>query len=551
MTAQLLLATAVPSGATGFQRTASIGDASVVEGNNLTRQVYFALTLSRPSNTEVDVVYNIAALGTATGGLCTSPGVDFEDRGGAFTVVRFPVLASGTTAVTKQIAVKVCPDSKLEPDETFTVALWNVTGGYTLLHNIGAGLIIDDDSSPALGVDTSIGDASLVEGDAGNRTLRFPVTLSQPTSVPVYIRYTVSSGSASCGALSHGIPTDPYTDCWNLNGTIRTLSIPAGSVGRAVQGPVVSDSAYEGDETFQVRLVSAQGATIHKGSSLGTILNDDTPCNNGQAAPAQYKKVVIFAFENRTWATVGGEGFGPGLPYLQALAKSCSYFSTWTEADISQASMTQYTAQITGAPQPSLINNCAPSISCSTTADSVFRQARMSGKTAINYVEGASVPCSAGSLGGPDNVAWVQTVPAMYLWDIGDRTACSSQVLPYNQFDPTNLPDFSFITPTPCHNGHQVFTCGSNTAVNDWARVNVEQVLQSQAYRRGEVAVFIWYDEDFPVPNMQIAPSATPGPFSTSGIGYGSTLKAWESMLGLPCLANACISPDMRSVGGF
>ena len=363
LTAQLLVGGAVPSGATGVQRTASIGDASVVEGNNHTRQIYFTLTLSRPSTTEVDVTYNIAANGTATGGLSTTPGVDVENRGSAFSTVRFPVLLSGMTALTKQVAVNVCPDLAAEPNETFSVALWNATGGYTLFHNVGSGLIIDDDASPASGASASLGDASLVEGDAGNRSLKFPVTLSEPAPVPVSVTYSVSSGSASCGAITGGVAANPYTDCWNLNGTTKTLSIPAGSVERSIQEPVFSDTAYEGNETFLVQIVSVQGAMVNRGTSVGTILNDDTACNNGQAAPSQYKKVVVFAFENRTWATLGGVGFGNGfeLPYLHALAQSCSYFSSWTEADPSQASMTQYTGQITGARQPSLVNNCAPS----------------------------------------------------------------------------------------------------------------------------------------------------------------------------------------------
>jgi iron complex outermembrane receptor protein len=48
-------------------------------------------------------------------------------------------------------------------------------------------------------------------------------------------------------------------------------------------------------------------------------------CNNGQAAPAQYQKVVVFSFENRTWSGVGGVGFG-SMPYLHSLA--ASYLST-------------------------------------------------------------------------------------------------------------------------------------------------------------------------------------------------------------------------------
>jgi hypothetical protein len=87
--------------------------------------------------------------------------------------------------------------------------------------------------------------------------------------------------------------------------------------------------------------------------------------------------------------------------------------------------------------------------------------------------------------------------------------------------------------------------------VDNWARTNVQNVLNSAAYRAGQVAVFIWYDEDSPVPNMQIAPTARRGPFGTGGIGYASTLKAWESMLGFPCLANACSAPDLRTVAGI
>ena len=259
-------------------------------------------------------------------------------------------------------------------------------------------------------------------------------------------------------------------------------------------------------------------------------------CNNGQAAPAQYQKVVVFSFENRTWSDVGGVGFG-SMPYLHGLAQSCSYFSSWTEPNTSQNSATQYAGQVTGAFQPGVVNDCSPSATCSTTADNIFRQARAAGKTAINYVEGATAGCSASG-----NAA--KHIPTLYMWGADDRTFCSAQTRPYSEFNPNSLPNFSFITPTLCNDGHDC----SNSTVDNWARTNVGSVLASAAYRAGNVAVFIWYDEDFPVPNMQIAPTARPGPFGTGGIGYASALKAWESMLGFPCLANACTAPDLRTV---
>ena len=529
--------------------TASVGDASVVEGNRLTRQVYFTVALSRPSTVPVTVVYSIGPNGSAVAGSCATPGTDFSDGGGGLVSLNFPVLATGVTAASRQIAVKVCGDTTPETDETFVVALWGVNSGYSLTRNVGTGTIIDDDTTPGAGVQVSIGDASLREGDSAARTLKFALTLSAPSPTPVTVGYVVTSGTASCGSS-----TNVSSDCWDYGGTTRSVTFPAGSVARSVTTTVFADRAYEGDESFTVHLANPLNASVFRAIGTGTILNDDTACNNGASAPAQYKHVVVFAFENRSWQSVGGEGFGSGLgtmPYFHNLAQSCSYFSSWSEADLTQSSMTQYTAQVTGALQPNLVNNCAPSATCSTTADNIFRQARVAGKTAINYVEGATTGCQAGSIAGPHTIGLVQTVPAMYLWSADDRANCLNQVRPYSEFDPSNLPDFSFITPTPCSNGHDFDTCGTNAAVNAWAATNMERVLQSQAYARGEVFVSIWYDEDSPVPNLQIAPTAVPGPFATSGVGYGSTLRAWQDMLGLPCLADACTSPDMRTVAGF
>ena len=72
-------------------------------------------------------------------------------------------------------------------------------------------------------------------------------------------------------------------------------------------------------------------------------------------------------------------------------------------------------------------------------------------------------------------------------------------------------------------------------------------MLESPSYRAGKVAVFVWYDEDTPVPNLWITPTARAGPLSVAGAGAYATLRAWQSMLGLPCLAGACDAADMRS----
>jgi hypothetical protein len=243
---------------------------------------------------------------------------------------------------------------------------------------------------------------------------------------------------------------------------------------------------------------------------------------------------VVFAFENRTWDEVG-LGFGASMPYLHRLGKQCAFFRDWRETDPGQSSLSQYVGQITGAPQPGTVDDCEPSRRCSTQADSVFRQLRLAGREAVNYVEGATRPCRTGRNA-------VRHVPVLYLWGDQDRAHCRDQVRPLGDLDVDHLPAFAFVTPTECHDGHDC----DNRTVDGWARDHVQPVLDSDAYRSGKVAVFVWYDEDRPVPNLWIAPTAARGPLDASGAGAAATLAAWQSMLGLDCLADACTAADLR-----
>ena len=258
------------------------------------------------------------------------------------------------------------------------------------------------------------------------------------------------------------------------------------------------------------------------------------PCGAAAAPPPRYDSVLVVAFENRSWDEVG-PGFGPGMPYLHGLGAQCSWFSQWVETDQHDKSLAQYIGQITGARQPGTVADCKPSATCSTTADNIFRQLRATGRRGVNYVEGAATACSADG-----NAA--KHIPALYLWDPSDREHCADEVRPLSELDPNRLPAFAFVTPTMCNDGHD---CDDAT-VDAWARAHLQPILDSEAYRRGKVAVFVWYDESTPVPNLWITPSAAPGARPASG-SAAATLAAWQSMLGLPCLADACRAPDLRA----
>jgi len=290
------------------------------------------------------------------------------------------------------------------------------------------------------------------------------------------------------------------------------------------------------------------GSSGSAGSSSG---GSTGICGSTAAPPAHYQHVVVFSFENRTWSNVGLGFSASTMPYLHSLASQCSFFSDWTETNTSQNSLTQYIGETSGVNNTSTVNDCNPSTTCRSTDDNIFRQVRVAGGSARSYVEGATTGCSASG-----NAA--KHIPALYYFGTytdatgahNDNDFCTSEVRPYSEFDVNNLPTYAFITPTLCNDGHD---CGDAT-VDAWASTNIQRVLDSAAYKAGTVAVFVWYDEDHPVPNTQIAPTGHKGDITQSGLGtHAALLKTIEDMLGLPFMNQGQLpgATDLRSTLGI
>ncbi len=509
-----MLLVAAPVAAAALVSTATGGAASLptvsfptavlghVEGNSGPSTVTVTASLSQASATTVSVHYATAS-GTATT-------TDSDYLAGSGTIT----FAPGATS--QSVALTVLGDTKLEDYQRFTVKL-SAPVGATLAHATRI-VEIRNDEAPKL----AMAAVTVAEGA--------PAHLVPKLAQRYYLPLTLSAQTADRTAIAPG----DYT------ATTAPVTFAAGTkTAAAVDVATIADGVAEPKETFALTVAGAgvvapltKLATI--AASTGTVT-----CNSGQPAPVSYEKVVVFSFENRRWSTVGGVGFA-GMPYAHSLATACSFFSSWTEANTNQNSATQYVAQGQGDTNNTVLNDCQPSATCHSDADNIFRQARVAGLTAINFVEGATAPCSAAGNA-------VKHVPAMYYWGADDRAACTTQVRPYSEFDPQNMPAFSFITPTLCNDGHDC----ANDVVDAWMQQNIGPVIASPDYQAGRVLVEIWYDEDSPVPNLYIAPSARPGPFNTSGVGYASTLELWEDVLGLPCLANACTAPDIRTVTGI
>ena len=223
--------------------TVSVGDADVIEGNSGSFTVVVPVSLSAPAGDVVSVNFSLSE-GTATGGS------DYESNSGTVT---FP---SGETLA--QIPVSINGDSRVEPDETFTILLSPAINAEPAKTR-GTVRIINDDLFPFI----SIADSSMTEGDPGTKNALFRVSLSEPSNAIVTVSYITVNGTAQENDF------DSITD--------GILTILPGEQSGDIPVVIQGDSLAEPDEIFFVRLINVENALIRDFQALGTIADDDAP----------------------------------------------------------------------------------------------------------------------------------------------------------------------------------------------------------------------------------------------------------------------------------
>ncbi|TMK60102.1 MAG: hypothetical protein E6G54_03345 [Actinobacteria bacterium] len=221
----------------------SIDDQSIAEGDTGTSTLTFNVTLSHASSDTVTVDY------TTNNGTATVADGDYDAASGTVT------FDPGQT--TQTVDVTINGDTTHEADETFTVDLSNASNA-GIADGSGLGTIQDDDAAPTI----SIADASVTEGDVGDTTLSFDVTLSVASPGVVTVDYTTNNGTAT---VADG----------DYDAGASTLTFGAGETTKTVDVTVHGDATYEADEHFTLDLFNASGATIADDSGTGTITNDD------------------------------------------------------------------------------------------------------------------------------------------------------------------------------------------------------------------------------------------------------------------------------------
>ena len=202
--------------------TLLINDVILTEGNSVTVNAAFTVTLIDPSGQTVTVKYATA------NGSATAP-ADYTAV--PLTMLTFSV---GQTAKTVNVAIK--GDLLNESNETLFVnlsALVNAVIG----DGQGLGSITDNDPTPLL----TINDVTVSEGDSGTLNAVFTVSLLAASGRNLTVQYATANGTATAPGDYTALP-------------LTTLSFAPGQTSKTVNVAVKGDLLDEPNETFFVNL---------------------------------------------------------------------------------------------------------------------------------------------------------------------------------------------------------------------------------------------------------------------------------------------------------
>ena len=254
------------------------------------------------------------------------------------------------------------------------------------------------------------------------------------------------------------------------------------------------------------------------------------PCV-GAPNPTRWNHVIWIWMENKPATAVVGS---PSAPYITGLAGACA--SATDYHGVAHPSLPNYLAATSGSVHG--VTDDGPPSAHPLSGESVFGQVAAAGLQWRAYNESMPTACaqaSAGTYAAKHN-------PAVYYTAIS--TECQMFDVGIDQLSTDiaadSLPSFAFVTPNLCNDMHD---CPIATG-DAWLKGMLPTLLGSAAYKRGDTAIFVVWDEDDGshnnrVPLLVIAPPVKPGTSIATRLDHYGLLRTTEGMLGLAPLGNA------------
>lgn len=305
----------------------------------------------------------------------------------------------------------------------------------------------------------------------------------------------------------------------------------------------------------------SRSGAFDSGSSSGgdagsTLFPAGTICNktgHPLTPPATLKHLIVFLFENEDSASVTDNA---SAPYMNSMIGECGSASQYLDNCFGDnlVSLPHYLALTSGsncntgldAAGTGCITDDGDATAHTLTTTSIFAQAS-SWKAYQEAMPSACDPSSSGKYATKHNPpAYYSTLASCSTDDVPiaaltcdattKMTACGT---PTNAFtmDLANdtLPAFAFVTPSLLNDMHD----GTVTQGDNWFYTYLPLVLASKAYLRGEVAVYVLWDEQATAasggstPNFFVSPYITAGTVSSTAMNHFSVLRSFESALGI------------------
>ena len=243
---------------TGPNLAVFVSNPIFVEGDSGSREALFEVRLSQPAASSFSLTYDTRD-GTAVAGQ------DYSARTGVLT------FAPGQD--TAFVRVVVAGDRAAEAAETFYLVVTPpASPSISSQGAVGTATILDDDITlGALPVLTISSEPAL----EGGGSIRFDLTLSRPSPLPVSVTFNTLLGTALDADLNS--PANAQAN----NGVVV---IPAGQTSTSVTISLNRDTLDERDETIIGRLSNPVNATLSGGvsqlSAVGIIRDDDGTGSN-------------------------------------------------------------------------------------------------------------------------------------------------------------------------------------------------------------------------------------------------------------------------------
>jgi hypothetical protein len=269
--------------------------------------------------------------------------------------------------------------------------------------------------------------------------------------------------------------------------------------------------------------------------------------------PARLKNLIVILEENESFNQVSGH---TTAPYINSLAGKCGTASAYDDNCFADnlVSLPHYLALTSGSncntgldqTGTGCITDDGDATTHTLTSTSIFQQVT-SWKSYQESMPSACDRSSSGRYAAKHNpAAYYTALTTCAANDVAiapvtcdpnnTNTACTTPSNGFTQ-DLANdtLAQFTFITPNLDNDMHD----GTITQADNWLFTYLPLVFQSKAYLRGDVAVFILWDEQDtatsggPTPNLFISPYITAGTVSSTQMNHFSMLRAWENALGI------------------